>query len=175
MVFIKFQIAELKRINNIHRDNEIFARRTIKIPMKIFTNNLVDVHTRSSKFFKQADPCTSSTTVTASINTNVAISDFSYVPVQKSTSEAISSAVCGSKNRTVLEDEDVNNLGENCSASSLLIQKESKPGEKSSVYNCNGADWGISWLQLLICSLLLGFAGPILYVIYITEGSKKGQ
>lgn len=34
---------------------------------------------------------------------------------------------------------------------------------------CSGADWGLSWFQLLCFFLILGVAGPILYVIYIKE------
>lgn len=39
-------------------------------------------------------------------------------------------------------------------------------------FTCSGADWGLSWFQLLCFSLLLGFAGPIIYVLYIAESSK---
>ena len=39
-------------------------------------------------------------------------------------------------------------------------------------FKCSGADWGLSWYQLLCFSLLLGFAAPIIYVLYIAESSK---
>lgn len=40
-------------------------------------------------------------------------------------------------------------------------------------FKCSGADWGLSWFQLLCFSLLLGFAGPIIYILYIAESSAK--
>jgi hypothetical protein len=73
-------------------------------------------------------------------------------------------------NRTILQNNSLENLDVECSTSPLIQQEDSSlsNGGKS-MYSCSGADWGLSWLQLLICSLLLGFAGPVLYVIYLTE------
>lgn len=42
-----------------------------------------------------------------------------------------------------------------------------------STFSCSGADWGLSWFQLICFFLLLGFAGPIIYVLYIAESSNK--
>lgn len=39
-------------------------------------------------------------------------------------------------------------------------------------FNCSGADWGLSWAHLLGVSLLLGFAGPLIYILYIAEESS---
>ena len=41
-------IAELKRLNNIHRENEIFAKKSIKVPARQFTAALVSIHTSGS-------------------------------------------------------------------------------------------------------------------------------
>ncbi|KAJ9593505.1 hypothetical protein L9F63_014958 [Diploptera punctata] len=157
-------ISELKRINNIHRDNEIFARRIIKVPMKLFTNKLVDVHSSSSNKSAKTIELENSTVITEK-------PESSSVPIQVSPS--IVNKVCDDRERT--EDADVENFDDVSSTNPLLLQEDSKIENKNSAYNCNGADWGISWLQLLIFSLLLGFAGPILYVIYLTEDSKKKQ
>jgi hypothetical protein len=77
-------------------------------------------------------------------------------------------------NRTVPQDNTTENFDLECSTSPLIPQEGSSLSkDEKSMYSCNGADWGLSWLQLLICSLLLGFAGPVLYVIYLTEDSNK--
>lgn len=76
--------------------------------------------------------------------------------------------------RTVLQDSTTENFDLECSTSALIPQEGlSLSKDEKSMYSCNGADWDLSWLQLLICFLLLGFAGPVLYVIYLTEGSDK--
>ncbi|XP_011686729.1 PREDICTED: lysM and putative peptidoglycan-binding domain-containing protein 3 isoform X2 [Wasmannia auropunctata] len=41
------------------------------------------------------------------------------------------------------------------------------------MFKCSGDNWGLSWTQLLVFSLLLSFAGPIIYILYITEYSVK--
>jgi hypothetical protein len=77
-------------------------------------------------------------------------------------------------NTTVLQDIATENFDLECCTVPLIPQDGSSSSKDvKSVYSCNGADWGLSWLQLLIWSLLLGFAGPVLYVIYVTEGSNK--
>lgn len=76
--------------------------------------------------------------------------------------------------RTVLEDNTTENFDLECSTSPLIPQEGSGLSKHEiSMYSCNGADWDLSWLQLLICFLLLGFAGPVLYVIYLTEDSDR--
>lgn len=40
-------------------------------------------------------------------------------------------------------------------------------------FKCSGDDCGLSWTQVLGFSLLLGFAGLIIYILYIVEFSSK--
>ncbi|KAL0132212.1 hypothetical protein PUN28_000178 [Cardiocondyla obscurior] len=44
---------------------------------------------------------------------------------------------------------------------------------ETDMFKCSGDNWGLSWMQLLIFSLLLSFAGPIMYILYIAEYSIK--
>lgn len=77
-------------------------------------------------------------------------------------------------NRTDAQDNPAETFDVECSSTPLIPQEDcSLATSERSVLSCNGADWGLSWLQLIICSLLLGFAGPVLYVIYLTEDSNK--
>ncbi|XP_069669146.1 lysM and putative peptidoglycan-binding domain-containing protein 3 [Periplaneta americana] len=179
-------IAELKRMNNIHRDNEIFARRTIRVPARLFTMKLPGVHTSGSKTASEgSDTCTSSESLSDNVNNGVLASSHIprvEVPVRKledivsvPTIEFLTSeiAIDEDKGRTMLQD-GIENVDIECSTSPLLPRENSiLPEDRKSIYSCSGADWGLSWLQLLVCSLLLGFAAPILYVIYITEDSNK--
>ena len=77
-------------------------------------------------------------------------------------------------NRTDAQDNPAETFDVECSSTPLIPQEDcSTAKSERSMLSCNGADWGLSWLQLIICSLLLGFAGPVLYVIYLTEDSNK--
>ncbi|XP_018306402.1 lysM and putative peptidoglycan-binding domain-containing protein 3 isoform X2 [Mycetomoellerius zeteki] len=44
---------------------------------------------------------------------------------------------------------------------------------ETNMFKCSGDNWGLSWTQLLVFSLLLSFAGPIIYILYIAEHSTK--
>ncbi|XP_071641451.1 uncharacterized protein [Temnothorax longispinosus] len=44
---------------------------------------------------------------------------------------------------------------------------------ETDMFKCSGDNWGLSWTQLLVFSLLLSFAGPIIYILYIAEYSVK--
>jgi hypothetical protein len=72
--------------------------------------------------------------------------------------------------RTILQNNSLENSVVECSTSPLIEQEDSSlSSDDKSVYSCNGADWGLSWLQLLICSLLFGFAVSVVYVLHLTE------
>lgn len=77
-------------------------------------------------------------------------------------------------NRTDAQDNPAETFDVECSSTPLIPHEDcSLATSERSMLSCNGADWGLSWFQLIICSLLLGFAGPVLYVIYLTEDSNK--
>ncbi|XP_011646745.1 uncharacterized protein LOC105433251 isoform X2 [Pogonomyrmex barbatus] len=46
---------------------------------------------------------------------------------------------------------------------------------ETDIFKCSGDNWGLSWTQLLVFSLLLSFAGPIIYILYIAEYSNKAN
>lgn len=46
---------------------------------------------------------------------------------------------------------------------------------ETDIFKCSGDNWGLSWMQLLVFSLLLSFAGPIIYILYIAEYSAKAN
>lgn len=176
---IILQIAELKSINNIHRDNEIFARRTVKVPARLFTKKLPGVHTSLSHIVisegrsntrTSSDSSSDCQISDTSVSSHVTIAETSNIkPEYASSVPTVEFDVHGT-NRTVLQNNCADNLDVECSTSPLIQQEESSLStDHRPVYSCNGADWGLSWLQLLICSLLLGFVGPVLYVIYLTE------
>jgi hypothetical protein len=59
--------------------------------------------------------------------------------------------------------------------SSIESHKTNSSNNFVNIFKCSGADWALSWFQLLCFSLLLGFAGPIIYVLYITESKHHNS
>lgn len=197
-----FQISELKRLNKIHKDNEIFALRTVKIPVipgslvleKIGnandiseSNNLIDFEAVCSSSSVITDLATSNILksdslvdsvenipgvssidcITNKISVNrglITVSD-SLIAVDRSFNSALSTNV--SSNLVCST-----NL-ENESQKHLLESVENIPAEDVEhsrfSLSCSGADWGLSWIHLVICTLILAFACPIIYIVYIAE------
>ncbi|XP_043278438.1 lysM and putative peptidoglycan-binding domain-containing protein 3 [Venturia canescens] len=173
-------ISELKRINNIHKENEIFAHRFIKVPVQpfsIFTENLIDYEQPSTSKengisvgqFGEASTLREdhlknliATPITGSIYQNRGINDIILnsicEPLVKSTDCESNFIAQNTESEQLLSSED-RELSSNLQTSTI------------DTFKCSGADWGLSWTHLLGFSLLLVFAGPLIYIFYIAEES----
>lgn len=169
----------MKRINKIHKENEIHARRFVKVPVQPFS--------LLTETFEQSR---SSQT------------DQSEVTIPGPNEEAVgaqrdsSSDLTGSPNITELPGAEINTIILNSVCEPLSSYNSNNSLEISSsecdqlltsaetnsinshltdTFKCSGDDCGLSWTQLLGFSLLLGFAGPIIYILYIAEFSFKNH
>lgn len=135
------QVEELKRLNNIHKDNEIYARRKLKVPQRPFTEALAVVHSK---------PSTSK------------LIDIDQ-PVENQVNEVneiiFNSNIATKEEENCTSEEDVCLLPSTTVQSDVIISK----------LNCNGSDWDISYPALVICIVLVIFAIPLIYVFYIAE------
>jgi len=152
-------VADLKRVNNIHKDNEIFARNIIKIPHKPYSLLL------ESDFFKseESDLAGPSTSSDAS-------------PLS---GPSTSSPPAASRDEAAIIVDLVNSSG---AAPSILLSEPTTPqdddGDETDVLlldgspvkvtplHCNGADGDLSWGFLLTAVLCIGIGGPAAYVWY---------
>ena len=159
----------MKRINSIHKDNEIFAHRSIKVPIQpysILSETLTKVEDEKiSKNLETENPSTSKEQEILNLITTPII-----FTAPKS---GINNIVLNS----VLEPLSINESSEHIDAedAQLLSPSEREITPKATFndsFKCSGADWGLSWLQLLGFILLLGLAGPIIYILYIADASK---
>lgn len=192
-----FQVAALKNANNIHKENEIHARRKIKIPIKAFsllTENLPLVHTSGNN---------SPTKVKDSVPQNNGGND----PLNEDLQEKLIVASVNSAEvriSTKASENRINNLkqaphfsdtpstsshyvnSENIVSDDGIVNDESIPlilegiHEETSLedivlkeFNNKGADLGLKWIHLLIFVLLLCVVIPLFYVYYIAEHPEK--
>ncbi|XP_015112156.1 lysM and putative peptidoglycan-binding domain-containing protein 3 [Diachasma alloeum] len=168
-------ISELKRINNIHKENEIFARRVIKVPVppfSIFTenndtsDNLIDIN-----------PPENNENESPNVKREEEIINLISTPtVVPSTSTDINSVILNS----VCEPLASGIEQENCcdgEDDTLLRERTNATAESRVVdtFKCSGADWGLSWIHLLAFSLLLGCAGPVIYIYCIAESEHNHE
>ncbi|KAF7397427.1 hypothetical protein HZH68_008649 [Vespula germanica] len=168
-------ISELKRINKIHKENEIYARRSIKVPIQPFSILTEGLDQTSDISEEKLDTTVQSESGTiARVQPLINLVNVS-VPIDLPKTEInsiILNSVC-----EPLASYKSNNLPETSYTEydQLLNSTESEVIESHFMdsFKCSGDDCGLSWTQLLGVSLLLGFAGPIIYILYIAEYSTK--
>ncbi|KAK5647439.1 hypothetical protein RI129_002331 [Pyrocoelia pectoralis] len=163
-------IAELKRLNNIHRENEIFAKNIIKVPARPFSFSLACVHTSGTSSPKEE-------TDGAGIDTDILNLQLSR--------ELLNIPKSSVKNGTVVVNDIIFNssvkpIDKNCDNSPITevhlheevrLLPQSVPTDETilSKLTCSGADAGISWIALIVCVIILIVAFPLIYVLYIAE------
>ncbi|EFA06411.1 lysM and putative peptidoglycan-binding domain-containing protein 3 [Tribolium castaneum] len=148
-------IEDLKRLNNIHKENEIFAKRTIKVPQYPIALALAGVHVsgRSSP----NDPSASGQVDTDQLTTSLKETEVNQIIFNSSLAQ---------KSHDVTEesgdDEEVHLLPHS-------------PLEEPAVtkIDCSGVDGDISIKALVLCIVIVIFAVPLIYVFYVAEHPKQ--
>lgn len=164
----------MKQINKIDKENEIYAKPYIKVPVQPFSiltetlpenqDNVIIASTQNQEKFpgkkeeQLIDLDTISTTESSNTEINAIILNSVCEPLA-SYNSANSSEVPHTEHDRLLNDTENTEITESC---------------ETDIFKCSGDNWGLSWMQLLVFSLLLSFAGPIiLYILYKTEYSTK--
>ncbi|XP_077287510.1 lysM and putative peptidoglycan-binding domain-containing protein 3 [Arctopsyche grandis] len=184
-------IAALKIANNIHKENEIYARRKLKIPIKAFsllTETLPAVHTSGSnsptkvKDILQED----SGIIPPSLDINL---QQKLIVASVNSAEVRSPARDNKSQETLFESipstsgqflNGVHNFTDDSVNGSeslpLLIESvHHDPSVEDIVlkeFTSKGDDFGIKWIHLLLLMLLLCVVIPI-YVFYLAEHQKN--
>lgn len=160
------QISELKRLNNIHKENEIYAKRTIKVPARAFTMALVHISGNSSPTEKNS-PMKKEVDVLLENKLSNKLLELTEVPPNQTDFNAlifnsnIASKACDNISEELIEEDE---------EEIRLLPKETiiKEPEFSRI-SCSGADADISWIALIVCIVVVVFAVPVIYVFYIAE------
>ncbi|XP_050094329.1 uncharacterized protein LOC126577014 [Anopheles aquasalis] len=189
-------IPVLKKLNKIDKDNEIYARNVIRIPLTphtILLETLPRVHTTSGNSSPKNItnpmhghhhhlPAESKDTLDEKLIV-AAVSNASYVPNSASSDANAKSSETYREPRdhageeSLFDAEDENS----CIQQPLLLSGEyddSLPQPRAlrlpaNDFSCNGSDCDISWICLLVFILALCFAIPLIYVVYVAEHIEK--
>lgn len=173
-------ISELKRINHIHKDNEIFARRTIKVPVTPYSvlTELVPLQP------VEPVPSTSSQNSTSLTMNNLLLN-----PVENKSSQQYNLTNSTEKkeddfaidcNEVVLNSTltpsvipytDTDNNEFASEDTQLLSNKPKVPVEAVVVkqLTSQGADFGLKWYHLVCCLLVVGVITPLLYIMFYLD------
>ncbi|VVD03490.1 lysM and putative peptidoglycan-binding domain-containing protein 3-like [Leptidea sinapis] len=167
-------ISELKRINHIHKDNEIFARRTIKIPVTPYS-----VLTELIPIQQETVP-TSSNNARTTLTMDNPLEDLvqNKITPGKHENQDIDFAIdCNTvvMNSTLAPSitpyTDVEPTEPISEDTQLLPNKEKVSIEAVVVkqLTSQGADFGLKWFHLLCFVLVLGVVTPIVYILFYLD------
>ncbi|KAM3610558.1 uncharacterized protein V6R79_005700 [Siganus canaliculatus] len=159
-------VADIKRANNLLTEQDFFALRSVKIPVRRFS---VLTETHNAGPLKSASP--------AGARRLPQISSITSLPSEASTD---SSSSTDSVEGFLLEkDKDIerlvkstgpsrNSLNEVVSSLTLqqqpLLDVEYKPAQRKDPYY--GADWGMRWWTAVAIMLVVGIVTPVFYLLY---------
>ncbi|XP_077376754.1 lysM and putative peptidoglycan-binding domain-containing protein 3 [Festucalex cinctus] len=158
-------VADLKRTNNLLTEQDFFALRLVKIPVKRFSM-LTETHNTGP--LKPASPAES--------RRPTQISPSAALPVESSTDS--SSSVDSVEGFLMEKDKDIEQLVKSTGpsrsslnevVSSLTLQPlpgkvEYKATAKKDPYY--GADWGMRWWTAVVIMLVVGIITPVFYLLY---------
>lgn len=162
-----FQVADIKRANNLLTEQDFFALRSVKIPVRRFS---IFTETHNTGPLKTTSP--------SGARRLPQISSIPSLPTESSTDSSSSDSVEG----FLLEkDKDIEQLvrstGPSRSSlnevvSSLTLQQqqpllgevEYKPAQRKDPYY--GADWGMRWWTAVAIMLVVGIVTPVFYLLY---------
>ncbi|KOC64804.1 LysM and putative peptidoglycan-binding domain-containing protein 3 [Habropoda laboriosa] len=173
-------ISELKRINKIHKENEIHARRFIKVPIQPFS--ILTETLEQNQSVKQAGQSEVSISTGEEIENAMMkgpLLDLMKNPVTTELPKAeINTIILNSVCEPLSSYNNSNSLeitSSECDQLLTSVENKTNNSHLTDSFKCSGDDCGLSWTQLLGFSLLLGFAGPIIYILYIAEFSSKNH
>ncbi|XP_078034844.1 uncharacterized protein LOC144468912 [Augochlora pura] len=169
-------ISELKRINKIHRENEIHARRFIKVPVQPFS---LLTETLGENQIEQA--ITSSVSISAdgevSMSTqNLSLNVIKSPTVTQSPNVEINTIILNSVCEPLSSYNNSNTLEIVSTESEQLLppsESNSNSAHLIDTFRCSGDDCGLSWTHLLAFSLFICLAVPIVYILFIRAVSFK--
>lgn len=178
-LYLSLQVADLKRANNLLTEQDFFALRSLKIPVRRFS---IFTETHNAGAAKTGSPSSS--------RRLPQIAAVTSLPTESSTDSSSSDSVEG----FLLEkDKDIEQLvrstGPSRSSlnevvSSLTQQQpllvgevEYKPLVRKDPYY--GADWGMRWWTAVAIMLVVGIVTPVFYLLYYevlikTDASHHG-
>lgn len=167
-------MAELKRLNHILNDNEIYAKGVVKVPDRPFSTILAGVHSsgRSSPTGRVALKKSDHLECLENKLKSSLLLDIPSTSKSKNFNEVIFNSTIASKPRDIYEqqeepacdDEEITLLPKSAQKSSPEIVSK---------FTCSGADADISWIALIICIIIVIVAVPLISSFYIYEHPKQ--
>ncbi|KAM5172243.1 lysM and putative peptidoglycan-binding domain-containing protein 4 [Mantella aurantiaca] len=148
------KVADIKRVNNFLTEQDMYALKTIKIPVKmhgIFTEHNEEASAQNSTSATHECVTQLAEDVCASSADNMDITQY-FQEIDQNIE---------------LATQNQERFSDSCSLQVTPIQRQ-----KDSYL---GADWGIRWWNAVLVMLLIGIVLPVFYIIYYEKASEKSS
>ncbi|NXP04324.1 LYSM3 protein, partial [Thinocorus orbignyianus] len=151
-------VADIKRVNNLINDQDFFALRSVKIPVKKFSL-LTETHA-SPKGRPALRPAQSSleaqeTSLLDNFSANETAGSF-LREVDRDIEEIVK---CNDTKR-----DNLNEVVSALAAQQSSFEPDGKTKKSKDPYY--GADWGIGWWTAVVIMLIIGIVTPVFYLLY---------
>lgn len=148
-------MADIKRVNNLIQEQDIFALKSIKIPVK--KHSLL---TEANTELKVPDPGTSNSSTPLPQPQCKLTASFPGRPHLQEYTDYLKEV-----------DHDIERLIQTTNAQDEVFleaaERPQKLGSRGQRLTSYGADWGIQWWNAVVAMLLIGIILPVFYVVYI--------
>ena len=172
-MFVGWQVAQIKQANNLLRENEVFALRSIRIPVPFHSSLREELPGIHSPINAKKLPQHRNENEEGGRRARITTPDVNRVEDngqnysdEELHNPLLTPILLPPVPLVDLSDTDPPDL--RLSLPSLTVSKE-----PDSIFDCNGDDCGISWVALVLCTLVLGFAGPLIYIFFLYEHEQE--
>ncbi|XP_063562732.1 lysM and putative peptidoglycan-binding domain-containing protein 3 isoform X2 [Gorilla gorilla gorilla] len=155
------QVADIKRVNNLISDQDFFALRSIKIPVKKFSSlaeTLCPPKGRQTSRHSSVQYSSEQQEILPA-NDSLAYSD-SAGSFLKEVDRDIEQIVKCTDNKR----ENLNEVVSALTAQQIRFEPDNKNTQRKDPYY--GADWGIGWWTAVVIMLIVGIITPVFYLLY---------
>ncbi|XP_027301902.1 lysM and putative peptidoglycan-binding domain-containing protein 3 [Anas platyrhynchos] len=151
-------VADIKRVNNLINDQDFFALRSIKIPVKKFSV-LTETHAspKGRPVLRPAhcSPEVQEASPSDKFSANETAGNF-LKEVDRDIEEIVK---CNDTKR-----ENLNEVVSALAAQQVCFETDGKTKKSKDPYY--GADWGIGWWTAVVIMLIIGIITPVFYLLY---------
>lgn len=153
-------VADIKRVNNLISDQDFFALRSIKIPVKKFSSLTETLHPLKGRQALHPPPV-------ACAPEREAVAPGACLPSTESAGRFLEEVDRDIEQIGKCTDTKRENLSEVVSALTARqsrFEPDSRSAHRKDPYY--GADWGIGWWTAVVIMLIVGIITPVFYLLY---------
>ncbi|XP_010635484.1 lysM and putative peptidoglycan-binding domain-containing protein 3 [Fukomys damarensis] len=154
-------VADIKRVNNLISDQDFFALRAIKIPVKKFSSLTESLHPPKGRQASRPSPvqCAPEQQEILPANESLSSSESAGSFLKEVDRDIEQIVKC-----TDTKKENLNEVVSALTAQQICFEPDNKNTKRKDPYY--GADWGIGWWTAVVIMLIVGIITPVFYLLY---------